>query len=192
MSQHTTPAVARSTSAPTVFAPGGCTWVPVPVGLDGPALHAWMALMRCRRGTTVTAPDRVLAGLAGRSARTIQEGLRLLEADELIERTRRHGARVIVIVGRLAGRPEETVVKRSSNGAHRSSTDSQPAAEPYRSPPAAPIRRPARPPSYGGVTAQEQAGPPIDRPAIGGPVESPEPPCPAFRRFFAAVCPAPA
>lgn len=175
MNQPTTSVVARPPCAPSVFAPGGATWVPVPVGLDGPALHAWIAIMRCRRGILITAPDRVLAAMAGRSPRTIQEGLRQLEQDGLIERTRRRGARVITITTRLAG----------------ASTDSQPAAKPYRRPPAAPMRRPAQPPSYGGETSQKQAVPPVPPSRPVGPAERDDPPCPAFTRFFARIFPEP-
>lgn len=199
MNQHTAPAAARPSCAPSVFAPGGCTWVPVPVGLDGPGLHAWMALMVCRRGVTVTAPDRVLAAMARRSARTIQEGLRQLEAAGLIERTRRHGARVIAITGRLAGNAPATSGQRAGNfsatsGQHGGScTDSQPAAKPYRSPPAAPIRSPVPAPSYGGETAKKQAVPPAAARAASVPVEMDEPEVtlpPAARAALDRIAPA--
>lgn len=178
MQQPTAPCVRR----PAIFAPGGLIWIPVPVGMTGPAREAWVAILRAgRRSLEVTAPDRILARLAGVSPRTIQAGLRALELSGMIARLRRAGGRVITILGRLAGGEKPA-----------RATHSQAAAPPSRNP--------SPHPSYEGKKLEEEAAGSIDREAIARPLgpEAPPPPGPArsflerlpvFARAFASAAP---
>lgn len=171
MANSTTPAVARPAS---VFAAGGVQWVPVPVGLDGPARDVWGALMRLERATTViTAPDWRIAEAIERSARYVQEGLRALELAGMIERLRRRGGRVITILARLAGR----------SGHSDGCTDSHRRAKPYRRFPARPYRTGGPAPSYEGINAQKLPVPAgvASTPADPGEHEEPSP---WTRRWF--------
>lgn len=116
MAHPTTPAVARPAS---VFAEWGIPWTAVPSDLPrGVARDAMYAIVQAARGITRTkAPDRVLAQIAGLSVRSLQRGLKILEAMGKIERLRRHGGRVITILFRLAGRKAKPV-HRSAKTSH--------------------------------------------------------------------------
>lgn len=72
------------------------------------ASEVWHAILdRLRRGQTQTderITDLVLAQLIGRSRRFVQKGLKALQNLGMIERRRRHGRRIIIVVERLRGR----------------------------------------------------------------------------------------
>lgn len=89
----------------SIFEPGGLQWAPVPVALkEGLARTVFAAIMQITGSRTITtAPDRVFAHVCGLSTRTVQLGLRELEAMGWIERLRRRGSRRIIVKIRLAG-----------------------------------------------------------------------------------------
>jgi hypothetical protein len=103
-------------SAAALFTPGsGSFHTPhsqrlnaLPAGRRVAATETWHALLDIlRRGMTETderVTDRVLAQHMGRSRRFVQKGLKALQDLGMIQRRRRYGRRVIVVLERLRGR----------------------------------------------------------------------------------------